>query len=284
MASTSELRSSLLFQVRDHVCVVTGGGTGIGLMASQALAANGTRKEVLDKAAVAHTPENGSIIPMGPCDVKKKEDLDVLVKEISSKEKHVNVLVTSAGIPGTKAEPGSSDAEEMKEELWEKETVEAWNEVYSADVTSVYFTTIAFLPLLQAAKQSHEHFHPSVITISSMSGIVRNAQAHFNYNAAKGATIQLTKMMSAEFLKLGVRVNSIAPGYFPSELTAKESGSDQKSALSDEYVKSKGHVPIQRHGLDQEMAQTILFLTKNMYVNGQIIAVDGGVINVLGGA
>lgn len=244
----------------------------------------GRRKEALEKAAVAHTPENGSIIPVGPCDVKSKEDLDWLVKEISSKEKHINVLITSAGISGTRADPSSEDAGEMKEELWEKETVEAWNEVYNADVTSVYFTTIAFLPLLQSAKESVDHFHPSVITISSMSGIIRNAQAHFNYNAAKGATVQLTKMMSAEFLKLGVRVNSIAPGYFPSELTAKESGPDQKSALPNEYVQSKGHVPIDRHGLDEEMAQTILYLTKCMYVNGQIIAVDGGVINVLGGA
>lgn len=218
----------------------------------------GRRKEVLDAAAVAHTPENGSIIGLGPCDVKKKEDLEWLVKEIGSREKHVNVLITSAGISGTKADPKSADAEEMSQELWEKETPEAWNEVYNADVTSVYFSTIAFLPLLQAAKKAHDHFHPSVITISSMSGIVRNAQAHFNYNAAKGATVQLTKMMSAEFLKLGVRVNSVAPGYFPSELTAKESGPDQKSALPDEYVKSKGHVPIERHGLDEEMAQTIV--------------------------
>ena len=218
----------------------------------------GRRKEVLDAAAVVHTPANGSIIAMGPCDVRKKEDLDELVKEIGSREKHINVLITSAGIPGTKADPQSADASAMKEELWEKESVEAWNEVYNADVTSVYFTTVAFLPLLQAAKQTHEHFHPSIITISSMSGIVRNAQAHFNYNAAKGATIQLTKMMSAEFLKLGIRVNSIAPGYFPSELTAKESGPDQKSDLPDDYVKSKGHVPIERHGLDEEMAQTIV--------------------------
>ena len=218
----------------------------------------GRRKEALDNAAVTHTPENGSIIPAGPCDVKKKEDLERLVKEVGEKEEHINVLITSAGIPGTKAEPSGPDAEKMKEELWEKETVEAWNEVYNADVTSVYFTTIAFLPLLQAAQKVHENFHPSVITISSMSGIVRNSQAHFNYNAAKGATIQLTKMMSAEFLKLGVRVNSVAPGYFPSELTAKDSGSDQKSELSEDYVKSKGHVPIERHGLDEEMAQTIV--------------------------
>lgn len=147
----------------------------------------------------------------------------------------------------------------MKDELWEKETSDAWNEVYDADVTSVYFTVVAFLPLLQAASDKIDRFHGSVITISSMSGLIRNAQAHFSYNAAKGATVQLTKMMSSEFLKLGIRVNSIAPGYFPSELTAKDSGPDNKSSLSPSYVKEKSHdVPAERAGSDEEMAQTIV--------------------------
>lgn len=103
----------------------------------------------------------------------------------------------------------------------------------------------------------------SVITISSVSGVMRHAQGHFSYNAAKGGTVQLTKLMSAEFLKLGLRVNSIAPGYFPSEMTAKESGPDQKSELPAERVQAKGHVPIERPGADEEMAQAILFLGKN---------------------
>lgn len=98
----------------------------------------------------------------------------------------------------------------MKSKLWDNESVEAWNDVYSHDVTSVYFTSVAFLPLLQAASRSHGHLSASVITISSMSGIMRHSQGHFSYNAAKGATVQLTKLMSAEFLKAGIRINSIA--------------------------------------------------------------------------
>ena len=116
-----------------------------------------------------------------------------------------------------------------------------------------------------------------------MSGVIRNAQGHFSYNAAKAATIQLTKIMSAEFLKAKIRVNSIAPGYFPSELTAKQSGDDAKSELDPEYVKSKGHVPIDRPGADEEMAQAVLFLTKCQYATGQILEVEGGVRNVLPG-
>lgn len=232
--------------------------------------------------------------------------------------------------------------------------------MYNADVTSVYFTTVAFLPLLQAGTETHGHLSASVIVISSMSGIMRHAQGHFSYNAAKGGTVHLAKLMSAEFQKVRVRVNSIAPGYFPSEMTAKQSGPDQKSHLPAENIQAKGHVPAQRPGSDEEMAQAVvsvsschvvgcfspvasagarmskrvageavmatsssatatrlprgiigslrwqlvggadqpatfdvrvaaddissqLFLTKNAYVNGEILAVDGGVLNVVSG-
>jgi len=206
-----------------------------------------------------------------------------LYDQISKKEKYINLLVCAAGISGTKAEPNEESASSMKEKLWNEETFEQWGETYNTDVTSVYFTTVAFLPLLQAGSESHGHLSASVIVISSMSGIMRHAQGHFSYNAAKGGTVHLTKLMSAEFQKLKIRVNSIAPGYFPSEMTAKESGEDQKSVLPDQKVQEKGHVPAQRAGSDEEMAQAVLFLTKNSYVNGEIITVDGGVMNMVAG-
>jgi len=142
--------------------------------------------------------------------------------------------------------------------LWEKETFEQWGETYTTDVSSVYFTTVAFLPLLEAGSKDHGDFKASVIVISSMSGFMRHAQGHFSYNAAKAGTAHLTKLMSAEFQKLKIRVNSIAPGYFPSEMTAKESGPDMKSELPAEEVQEKGHVPAQRPGSDYDMAQTVV--------------------------
>lgn len=90
--------------------------------------------------------------------------------------------------------------------------------------------------------------------------------------------MHLSKLMSYEFKKAGVRVNSIAPGYFPSEMTAKESDKDQKSELPKEKIQEKGHVPAQRAGSDEEMAQGVIFLAKNCYVNGEVIAIDGGVL------
>jgi NAD(P)-dependent dehydrogenase (short-subunit alcohol dehydrogenase family) len=260
-------------------------------MASQALAANGARvyitgrrEEVLKRAAEWHDPDGtGKIIALSTCDVTKKEDLERLRQEVSEKEKHVDVLIAAAGISGPKTEPDSESAEDLQSKLWNNESPEQWNQTYNTNVTGVYFTTVAFLPLLQAGSERRGHLQASVIVISSISGIMRHAQGHFSYNAAKGGTIHLAKLMSAEFQKARIRVNSIAPGYFPSEMTTDDSGKDNKSELPAESVQAKGHVPAERPGADEEMAQAVLFLAKNAYVNGEVLAVDGGVLNVVSG-
>lgn len=211
-------------------------------------------------------------------DVTSKKDLEALVAEVSKREKHIDLLgdppsplnlsrlptdnqypVANAGIAGPKAEPDEKNADELREKLWNNESFSGWDDTFRTDVTGVYFTTVAFLPLLQAAIKPSGNaspFGPSVIVISSMSGIMRHAQGHFAYNAAKGATVHLTKLMSAEFQKAGVRVNSIAPGYFPSEMTTKDSDERQKSDLPPEKVADKGHVPLERGGTDIEMGMT----------------------------
>lgn len=223
MAETANFHVNHLFSLKDYVCLVTGGGTGIGLMATQALSANGAkvyitgrRTEALDRAAKEHSPQRhsdstcGQITPIGPTDVRSKDDLQQLVKEIEAKEGYLSLLVAAAGIPGPKEpRPDTDDAKELKKHSWDSEGVDDWNETFNSDVTSVYWTTLALLPLLQAAPADH---YPSAIVISSMSGMMRHSQAHFAYNAAKAATAHLSKMMSKEFARYGVRVNSIAPG------------------------------------------------------------------------
>ena len=89
--------------------------------------------------------------------------------------------------------------------------------------------------------------------------------------------------MSAEFEKADVRVNSIAPGYFPSEMTMGKSDENNKTELPVEKVQEKGHVPAERGGSDEEMAMAVLFLARNSYVNGEVVAVDGGVMNLVPG-
>lgn len=223
MAETTNFDVQHLFSLQNYVCLVTGGGTGIGLMATQALSANGAkvyitgrRTEALERAAQEHSPQrqnapiHGNIIPIGPTDVRSKDDLQQLVSEIEAREGYLSLVVAAAGIPGPKEpRPDTDDAKEFKKQLWDSESVDEWNETFNSDVTSVYWTTLAFLPLLQAAPKDH---YSSTIVISSMSGMMRHSQAHFSYNAAKAATAHLSKMMSKEFAGFGVRVNSIAPG------------------------------------------------------------------------
>ncbi|KAG8629372.1 hypothetical protein KVT40_003237 [Elsinoe batatas] len=294
MAETHQFDAKSIYNFKDYVAVVTGGGTGIGLMCTQALVANGAkvyitgrRSEALENAAKSHDPNGGQIIPLTTTDVTSKEDLENCVKDLQKREKFINLLVCNAGTSSPKAAPEHEDADKLKDTLWNGESVQDWDDTFRTNVTSVYFTTVAFLPLLQAGMKPSgplNRFGPSVITISSMSGIMRHAQGHFAYNASKGGTIHLTKLMSAEFQKAGIRVNSIAPGYFPSEMTTKTSDDRQKSDLKAEKVAEKGHVPIERGGSDFEMGMTAMYLAKNEYVNGQIIAVDGGVLNVVSGA
>lgn len=122
-----------------------------------------------------------------------------------------------------------------------------------------------------------------------MSGLTKSAQGHFAYNSAKAATIHLTKLMSAEFEKTGVRVNSIAPGYFPSEMTtgksegatAKSEGFLEEGGEGKYWEKEKG-VPAGRAGVDEEMAMATLFLARCGYVNSEVLVVDGGALLTLG--
>lgn len=98
----------------------------------------------------------------------------------------------------------------------------------------------------------------------------------FSYNASKAASIHLTRMLASEIAQNGhkIRVNSIAPGPFPSEMTAGVSDEFQKSEIPKE--KFEGECPASRPGRDVDMAQAVLMLAANQFVNGQTLAVDGG--------
>ncbi|KAL2047406.1 hypothetical protein N7G274_001427 [Stereocaulon virgatum] len=135
--------------------------------------------------------------------------------------------------------------------------------------------TTAFLPLLEKATEHQPGFSDCVINITSISGSVLKSQAHFSHNASKGAANQLTKILASEVANHGikVRINAIAPGVFPSEMTTGESKDNQKSEIPTEKY---GHLPARRPGNGRDMANAILFAATNQYLNGQIVAVDGG--------
>ena len=129
-------------------------------------------------------------------DVTSKESLEKLVEEIQKTEDHVDVLICNAGISGPKAEPDETNIDRLKSKLWDNDDFESWSNVFTTNVSAVYFTTLAFLPLLKRSSGGN------IITTSSMSGLTQSSQGHFAYNASKAACIHLTKMMSAEFTKV----------------------------------------------------------------------------------
>ncbi|KAJ4863728.1 enoyl-(Acyl carrier protein) reductase domain-containing protein [Trichoderma breve] len=286
MASTESLKGQTLFDLTGKVALVTGGGSGIGLMAAQALAANGAKvyicgrtKEKLDTAASTHGKNApGEIIPI-QADINSKEGIKSLVDEIKSREKCICILVNNAGISGETFTTAEADsAEDLKKSLFESEkaTFDDWLNVYRTNVAAVYFTTTALLPLLQTSTETHSGWSSTVINISSISGLVKTSQHHFSYNVSKGATEHLTRMMAADFAAAGlkIRVNSIAPGIFPSEMTTEGSDEGQKSQL--DKSKYEGKIPANRPGKDEDMAQAVMFLASNQFVNGQRVVVDGG--------
>lgn len=255
-------------------------------MATQALAVNGAKvyivgrtQEKLDNVVKTHGQNiAGEIIPL-VADITQKSEIARLVKEIESREQKLCILINNAGIAGNTQATEAKTAEEMKKNLFDDggSTFEDWTNTYQTNVPQLFFMTTAFLPLLQKASEAEHGYSSTVINISSISGIVQSAQHHFGYNASKAAAIHLTKLLASEVANNGlkIRINSIAPGVFPSEMTAGESGEDQKSHIEKEkYAK----VPARRPGKDQDMAGAVLFVAANQYLNGQTVAVDGGYI------
>jgi len=261
-------------------------------MTAQAFACQGAkvyiasrRKSVLENAVdtwgntLAHP--QGQLIAV-ECDITDKKSISGLVEELKRRgEKNVDVLVNNAGVSlgSSEVEKGDETAEELSEELF-GEDLGKWEEVYRTNVIGHFFTTAAFIPLLAATSTIHPGRTAAVINTSSMSGITRTSQHHFKYNVSKAADIHLTTLLAQELRRnaVNVRVNSVAPGIFPSEMTVKEESDEtNKSTIptGEDYGEKKG-IPAGRPGSEEDMAQAVLMLACNQYAYGQTIAIEGG--------
>lgn len=285
--NNQKFKLDALFSVKDRVALITGGGSGIGLMATQALATNGAKVyicgrtgEKLDKVVEQYGKDiPGQIIPL-QADVSRKDSIRDLVREIEKREKCLCILINNAGIELNTQQTEAQSTKEMSKNLFEdqNETFELWADTFKTNAAQIFFMTTAFLPLLQNASEMHKGYSGTVINITSISGVVKTAQHHFAYNTSKAAAIHLNTMLSNEVAMNGfkIRINGIAPGVFPSEMTAGESGSDQKSHIPKDKYESK--TPARRPGKEEDMANAILFAATNQYLNGQNVIVDGGYV------
>ncbi|QRV89385.1 Enoyl-(Acyl carrier protein) reductase [Ceratobasidium sp. AG-Ba] len=267
------------------------------MMIAAGLAKNGAkvyigarRGEKVEGAAKEIGPgAKGQVIPL-ELDISNKESIKAAVKLIQQNDGKLDLLFNNAGQTG----PVSSfvveenakerkDAETFGNSLFDNEEFDEWGQLYSVNVAGIFFVTTAFLGLLQKASEERGAWSASVINISSISGQLKISQGKFCYNSAKAANIHLTKMFATEFAlkNIKVRVNTIAPGTFPSEMTSAES-QDLDSKGADERLQGLRTIPFQRGGADTDMAGAALFLGSpaSYYITGQVLNVDGGVLAV----
>ncbi|RYP19939.1 hypothetical protein DL767_009551 [Monosporascus sp. MG133] len=290
-ADNQDLTADALFGVSHLKAVVTGGGTGIGLMITQALQSNGAkvyitgrRQDELEKAAKLYGTGPGSIIPLEG-DVSQKDEAVRLAKEIESREPDgIHLLVNNAGVArdqdtkfltfaAEKGQPDWTDAKAISEHFLQTKE-ESWSETMKVNVTGIYWMSMAFLPLLQKGRDVTPGYTSQIVNITSISGAMKGSSSGQPvYAASKAAATHLSRMLATLFTDTKVRVNVIAPGVFPSEMTAGSSGEDNKSKLDMEASNPAG-----RFGHDSDMAATILFLAGKggLFYNGQILTPDGG--------
>ncbi|MBW0528600.1 hypothetical protein O181_068315, partial [Austropuccinia psidii MF-1] len=280
-----------LFGVSGLVAVVTGGGTGIGLMCTEALASHGAkvyitgrRLEALHRVVDKYQPHaKGKIIAIQG-DITSKADLERIAQEIGQKEPSgIQILINNAGIlgTGTNCSDKEKSVEEFCGEALRNESFDIWDSVWRTNVSGIYFTTINFLPLLQRGSNNQRGYRSGVINITSISGFIKISQSHFGYNASKAAAIHLTKMMGTELGRFNVRFNSIAPGFFPSEMTSGDKSNELgKSDISQTFDAAAHKVPADRAGNLEEMAATVLYLCGKggQYCDGLVMHVDGGIL------
>lgn len=256
-------------------------------MMTQALVANGAtvyitgrRKEKLETAVHHYSGPPGKIIPL-VCDVTSRNSITALTAELSKLEPNgIHLLVNNAGVAKEQSVKLSrdnydpKDATSLSQALLKAEQ-SMWDETFQTNVTALFFLSASLLPLLAKGSSTRKGYTSSIINTTSISGLLKSSgSGQFAYAASKAAAIHLTKVMANTFKEVKVRVNTIAPGIFPSEMTAGASDDKNKSEL-----KGMGDsLPAGRTGEDQDMASAVLFLAGpgGCFFNGQIVHPDGG--------
>jgi NAD(P)-dependent dehydrogenase (short-subunit alcohol dehydrogenase family) len=248
-----------MFDLTGKVAVVTGASSGLGVTFASGLAAAGAKVAVaarrtdrLERLVDELTSDGCESIAVG-CDVTDEVAVDAMVRDVVDRLGGLDVLVNNAGVAF--AAPA------------EEEPLHEFEQLMAINVTGSFLCAQRCGRVMLAAGSG------SIVNVASIMGFVGIGQIpQLAYNTSKGAIVNFTRELAAQWARRGVRVNAIAPGFFPSEMT-DEMFEDERSLR---FLRRK--TPMGRPGKPHELLGALLLLASDAgsYMTGQTIVVDGG--------
>lgn len=244
-----------LFRLDGSVALVTGASSGLGARFARVLAHAGAdvyaaaRRVELLKALTERDRRIRSL----PLDVTDRSGRERSVAAVMAKHGRVDVLVNCAGV----SVPGPAETASLDD----------FRRTFEVNVVGLFGMTQL------VARSMLEQEAGSIVNIASMFGLVAAAPLRdAAYTATKGAVVNLTRELAVQWARRGVRVNALAPGFFPSEMVA-DMFEDEASMR---WLRS--NAPMNRPGAPDELDGALLFLCSraSQYVTGHILTVDGG--------
>lgn len=236
------------------VALVTGGSRGIGKACALELAKAGydviinyVGNEEAANQSVADLKAAGSNALAIKFDVTDKASVEAGVAQVIEKYGRIDVLVNNAGI--------------TRDGLFMRMNAENWEAVINTNLNSAFYVTNPVAKLMIKQREG------AIINMASISGVYGNA-GQANYSAAKAGLIGMTKALAKELGSRNIRVNAVAPGFINTDMT--------KDLKLEGLVE---HIPLRRLGEVEDIAKTVKFLADDaLYVTGQVIQVDGGLV------
>ncbi len=252
---------SLTFDLAGKTALVTGASSGLGVTFARALAKAGAsvvlaarRVDRLDHLAAEIASGGGTALAV-KCDVGEPASVAATVAAAASRFGRVDVLVNGAGVV---AEGGI---------VPEKVPPEIFEQTVRVNVLGTWNTCREVAALMLADGKGG-----SIINIASVAGMAGIGGFPPAYQASKAAVINLTRSLACSWADRGIRVNALAPGWFPSEMT------DQVFAIPAFRTWVSESAPMKRVGDPEELVGALLFLatTASSFVTGHTLVVDGG--------